>query len=148
MAEETTEAPSPALSPGQTTSAGENTQSLQEQPAEEPAAPGGSSIWDNWLLYAVILFWVWWLFGNKKRKAQKEREKKEKARRESLQKGDGVVTIGRLHGRVVAFTDLTVTIQPDDSHGNLNLVFDRQGIFRVLPRPGEEAETEKAAEDK
>jgi preprotein translocase subunit YajC len=152
MAEETSNAPGnsgnagvPELTQGETTSVGENSQSLQEQPADAPAPQASASIWDNWFLYAVIIFWVWWLFGNKKRKAQKAQEKQDKVRRESLQKGDNIITIGRMHGKVVAFTDNTVTIKPDPSD-EFSLTFDRQAIYRVLPRPGEE--TEKDAEAK
>ncbi|MDR2392416.1 MAG: preprotein translocase subunit YajC [Planctomycetota bacterium] len=149
MAEETSVAPggadisgAPSFTQGggETTSVAENAQATQEQPAGagEPVEQPAASIWDNWLLYAVILFWVWWLFGNKKRKAQKQQEKKEQARRNALQKGDNIVTIGRMHGKVVAFTEDTVTIKPDPGEG-LTMTFDRQAIFRVLPRPGEDA---------
>ena len=81
--------------------------------------------------------WGWWLFTNKKRKAQREEEKKEKERRENIRKGDRLVTIGRLHGVVSGLTDDTVIIKPD-SKSDVTLTFDRQAIHRVMPRPGEE----------
>jgi preprotein translocase YajC subunit len=142
---DTSGAPSFVQSQGETTSVAENAQASQEQPADTGAAEAqpAPSIWDNWLLYAVILFWVWWLFGNKKRKAQKAQEKKEQARRNAIDKGDTIVTIGRMHGKVVAFTEDTVTIKPDPREG-LTMTFDRQAIFRVLPRPGEEKDDEPA----
>lgn len=134
-------APAPVITQGQTTSVGENTQTVQEvQPegavAEETRQP---SIWDNWLLYAVAALWIWYLFGNKKRKNAKAAEKKERERRDTLQKGDNIVTIGRMHGKVVAFTDQSVTIKPDPK-AEYTMTFDRQAIYRVLPRPGEEPE--------
>ena len=150
MAEETTTASGGADAPvsgrDQTTAAGENSQSLQEQPANE-AKEQSSSSWllDNWFLYVVLIFWMWWLSGNKKRKAQKAQEKKERERRNSLRKGDELVTIGRIHGKVVAFTEDTFTLKPDPRN-DLCLVFDRQAVYRVMPRPDEEAtETEAGA---
>lgn len=140
---ETTEggsAPAPVLSEGPTTSVGENTQTLQEQPVlEGEVEQKSSSIFDNWLLWAVAALWIWYLFGNKKRKAQKANEKKERERRDQLQKGDELVTIGRMHGTVVAFTDTTVTVKPDPK-ADYTMTFDKQAIYRVLPRDGEEDE--------
>lgn len=142
---ETTAAPTaadtsavPVIAPGQTTSPGVGAQAVQEQPAApaEEAAPA-AKIWDNWLLYAVAALWLWYLFGNKKRRAAKAAEKKERERRDALQKNDQIVTIGRMHGTVVAFTDATVTIKPDVK-ADYTMTFDRQAIYRVLPRAGEE----------
>lgn len=139
----------PTISEGQNSpSVGQNLQAMEEQPASEEAVQEKtSSIWDNWLLYAVAALWIWYLFGNKKRKAAKAAEKKEAERRNMLQKGDMIVTIGRMHGMVVAFTDTTVTIKPDP-RAEYTMTFDRQGIYRVLPRPGEEEEAAAAAEAK
>ncbi len=134
----------PTISQGQTTSVGENTQAVQEQPAGEQAAQEAPrSIWDNWLLFAVAALWIWYLFGNKKRKAAKAAEKKEAERRNTLEKGDMIITIGRMHGAVVAFTDTTVTIRPDPK-SDYTMTFDRQAIYKVMPRPGEEVAEEPA----
>ena len=133
MAEET-------ITQGQTTAVGQDaTASVVEPIGEQPAAAEaqGGGIFDNWLIYAAIGMWVWWLFTNKKRKAAKKQEKVERDRRSTLEKGDRLVTIGRMHGTVVAYTDDTVTIKPD-SHSDMTMTFDRQAIFRILPRPGEE----------
>lgn len=142
---ETTAAPTaaetpaaPVIAQGQTTSPGVDAQAVQEQPATPAAeAAPAPKIWDNWLLYAVAALWLWYLFGNKKRRAAKAAEKKDRERREALQKNDQIVTIGRMHGTVVAFTDTTVTIRPD-AKAEYTMTFDRQAIYRVLPRPGEE----------
>lgn len=134
--------PSPVITQGQTTSVGENTQALEEQPHNDAAAeqqqqaPG---MFDNWLFYVVIALWVWYIFGNKKRRLAKAQEKKEQQRRESLQKGDNIVTIGRMHGLVVAFTDSTVTVKPDP-RSDYTMTFERNAIARVMPRPDEEVE--------
>lgn len=138
-------APSPVITQGQTTSVGENTQATEEQPYSEGAAeqqqqPG---IFDNWLFYVVIALWVWYIFGNKKRRQAKANEKKEQERRNNLQKGDTVITIGRMHGLVVAVTDTTVTVKPDP-RAEYTMTFDRNAIARVMPRDGEEEEAPAA----
>ena len=140
MAESTESASAaPTISQGETTSVAEGAQTSQEVTGEAAAAERAPSIFDNWLLWAVAALWIWYLFGNKKRKAAKAQEKKERERRESLVKGDNIVTIGRIHGEVIAYTDATVTIKPDPK-ADYTMVLDRQAIFRVLPRPGEEEE--------
>jgi preprotein translocase subunit YajC len=137
-----TEAAAPTIVQGQTTQAGENTEAVVV--AEQTAAPAEEAgLFSNPLLWIVAALWLWFLFGNKKRKAQKAQEKKDQLRRETLQKGDEIVTIGRMHGTVVAFTDATVTLKPD-LKAEYTMTFDRQAIFRVLPRPGEEDESADA----
>ncbi len=143
---ESTEAPSAVIAQGQQTApVGENIEAVVVEPVEGGAAAEAPapSIWSNWLIWAALGMWIWFLFTNKKRKGQKEAEKKERERRENLVKGDKLVTIGRMHGTVVALTDDTVTIKPD-AKSDLTLTFDRQAIYRVLPKPGEEDETEAA----
>ncbi|MCL2000953.1 MAG: preprotein translocase subunit YajC [Planctomycetes bacterium] len=132
-------APATEISQGQTTSVADGAQTMQFQPEQEVPAERPPSIWDNWLLYAVAALWLWYLFGNKKRKAAKAAEKQERERRAGLVKGDNIITIGRMHGQVVAFTDSTVTIKPDPK-ADYTLTFERQAVLRVLPRPGEENE--------
>ncbi len=145
MAESTSDAP--VITQGQTTSAANGAHATEIEPVvtdavQEPAP----SIWSNWLLWAVIAMWIWFLFGNKKRRQAKAQEKQERARREALVKGDKLITIGRMHGTVVGLTDTTVTVKPDPK-SDYTMTFDRQAIFRVLPRPGEEdpAATDAAA---
>lgn len=143
---EANEAPSAVITQGQTTSVGANTEAVVEElsPIDGQAAEPQSSIWNNWLLYAAVGMWVWWLLTNRKRKAQRAQEKKEKERRETLLKGDKLVTIGRMHGTVVAFTDDTVTLRPDGK-SDFTMTFDKQAIYRVLPRAGEEEEAAATA---
>ncbi len=139
----TTPAAAPTISQGQTTAAGQDTHAAEAQPqvlegqATEAKAP---SIWDNWILWAVAALWIYLLFGSKKRRQQKAADKKEAERRNTLQKGDELVTIGRMHGTVVAYTDSTVTVKPD-TKSDYTMTFDRAAIFRIMPRPGEEADT-------
>lgn len=66
----------------------------------------------NWSFFImiVLLFLVMWLFMI--RPQQKKQKEMEKFRKE-LQKGDKVVTIGGIYGKVEAISENTVTIEVD-----------------------------------
>ena len=74
-----------------------------EQAAEEPTfmQKYGS------LFFIVLLIVVFWLFFIR---PQSKKAKEEQKFRESLQKGDKVVTIGGFHGKVTEVKDTTVMI--------------------------------------
>ena len=59
------------------------------------------------LIFIILLVVVFWLFFIR---PQSKKAKEEQKYRESLQKGDKVVTIGGLHGKVVEVKDTTVII--------------------------------------
>lgn len=130
----------PVITQGQTTGVAEGAGAIQGQVETAPeAAQEQPGFFSNPLLWIVAAVWIWFLFGNKKRKAARAQQKKDAERRAALQKGDNIVTIGRMHGNVVAFTDSTVTIKPDPK-ADYTMTFDRQAVYQVLPRPGEEPE--------
>lgn len=137
-------AEAPVITQGQTTSVGADVAALEEQPVEPVQETRQSSIWDNWLLFAVLALWIWYFFGNKKRKLAKAKEKQDQERRERLEKGDEIVTIGRMHATITHVGESTVTVRPDPK-SDYTMTFDRQAILRVLPRPGEETEEDANA---
>ena len=59
------------------------------------------------LFFIVLLIVVFWLFFIR---PQSKKAKEEQKYRDSLQKGDKVVTIGGLHGKVVEVKETTVII--------------------------------------
>lgn len=59
------------------------------------------------LFFIVLLIVVFWLFFIR---PQSKKAKEEQKFRDSLQKGDKVVTIGGFHGRVTEVKDTTVMI--------------------------------------
>ena len=59
------------------------------------------------ILFILLLVVVFWLFFIR---PQSKKAKEEQKFRDSLQKGDKVVTIGGFHGRVVEVKDTTVVI--------------------------------------
>jgi preprotein translocase subunit YajC len=73
---------------------------LQQQPQQ------GGSMWSS-LIFIVLLIVVFWLFFIR---PQSKKAKEEQKFRDSLKKGDKVVTIGGFHGKVVEVKDTTVVI--------------------------------------
>ena len=73
--------------------------------AEGQAQPGGSP-WTS-LVFILMLIVVFWLFFIR---PQSKKAKEEQKFRDSLKKGDKVVTIGGFHGKVVEVKDTTVVI--------------------------------------
>jgi len=61
---------------------------------------------------------------------QQKRQKEEQALRDSLKKGDNVITIGGAYGKVVAVDDKTVTVQLDVS---VKVKFEKAAIRTVVP---------------
>ena len=72
----------------------------------EGQAPQGGSPWGS-LVFILLLIVVFWLFFIR---PQSKKAKEEQKFRDSLQKGDKVVTIGGFHGKVVEVKDSTVII--------------------------------------
>lgn len=92
---------------------------LLEASQPQPAG-GGASMW----IMLILIFVVMWLFMIRpQRKQQKELEKF----RNSLQKGDKVVTAGGIYGTVSEIQDRTVLIKVD---GEVKLRVDKGSIVR------------------
>ena len=72
----------------------------------EGQAPQGGSMWSS-LIFILLLIVVFWLFFIR---PQSKKAKEEQKFRDSLKKGDKVVTIGGFHGKVVEVKEKTVMI--------------------------------------
>ena len=72
---------------------------------QEQVQPGGSP-WSS-LIFILMLIVVFWLFFIR---PQSKKAKEEQKFRDSLKKGDKVVTIGGFHGKVVEVKETTVII--------------------------------------
>jgi preprotein translocase subunit YajC len=84
------------------------------------------------LLFIVVLYLVLIRPQNRRRKEQARMNA-------SLKAGDAVVTIGGLHGEVVAVdgttVDLAVTYDHDGSTPDVVLRYERSAIARLVPSP-------------
>lgn len=77
-------------------------------PAAGQTAAGGSS-W-SFLLMLALMFLVMWLFMIR---PQQKRQKELNAFRDSLKKGDKVVTVGGIYGTVLEVNDNKVMLEID-----------------------------------
>lgn len=77
---------------------------------QQPAAQQGGG-WSG-IIMIVALFIVFWLFFIR---PQNKKQKEAQKFREALQKGDNVVTIGGIHGKVAEVKEATVLITVDNN---------------------------------
>ena len=93
---------------------------LQAAPAGQAPAGGGSMFW----VMIIAMFVIMWFFMIRpQRKQQKELEKF----RNSLKRGDKVVTAGGIYGTVDEIKDRTVIIKVD---GDVKLRVDKNSLVR------------------
>ena len=85
-----------------------NTLSILLQAAQPQQQGGGYSA----LIMIALIFVVFWLFFIR---PQNKKQKEEQKFREALQKGDDVVTIGGIHGKVVEVKATTIMMSVDNN---------------------------------
>jgi preprotein translocase subunit YajC len=76
-----------------------------------PQQGGQQSSWYSFLplILIVVVFYFFFI------RPQMKRSKDQKKFRESLQKGQKIITIGGIHGRIVEIQDTTVTIEVENN---------------------------------
>ncbi len=87
---------------------------------QAPAQQGSS--WSG-LLMIVLIFVIFWLFFIR---PQNKRAKEQQKFRENLKKGDKVVTIGGIHGKVEEVKENTVIVSVDH---NTKIEFEKSAII-------------------
>jgi len=93
---------------------------LMGQPAGGAAANSSSS-WYSFLplILIVVVFYLFFI------RPQMKRSKDQKKFRESLDKGQKIITIGGIHGRIVELQETTVTIEVE---GQVRLRVEKSAI--------------------
>jgi preprotein translocase subunit YajC len=89
-------------------------------PAGQESPSGSSSLLS--FLPIILIILVFYLFFIR---PQMKKSKDQKKFRESLKKGDKVVTIGGLHGRIAEVEETTVVLEVGN---NLRLTFEKSAI--------------------
>ena len=87
-----------------------------------PAAQGGSQ-WSMWIMLALIFVVMWFFMIRPQRKQQKELQNF----RDSLKKGDKVVTIGGIYGTVCEVKETSVLIEVDN---NVKIRVSKQALVK------------------
>ena len=88
----------------------------------QAAAPQGSAL-PTILMFGAIILVMWLFMIRPQRKQQKELNEF----RNSLKKGDKVVTVGGIYGEIVEVSEKTVLIKVD---GDVKLRVDKQGLVK------------------
>ena len=94
--------------------------------AAAPAAQGGGM--SMWIMLALIFVVMWFFMIRPQRKQQKELENF----RNSLKKGDKVVTIGGIYGTVVEIKEESVLIEVDS---NVKIRVSKQALVKDFTDP-------------
>ena len=87
-----------------------------------PAAQGGSQ-WSMWIMLALIFVVMWFFMIRPQKKQQKELQNF----RDSLKKGDKVVTIGGIYGTVCEVKEASVLIEVDN---NVKIRVSKQALVK------------------
>jgi preprotein translocase subunit YajC len=87
-----------------------------------PAAQAGSQ-WSMWIMLALIFVVMWFFMIRPQRKQQKELQNF----RDSLKKGDKVVTIGGIYGTVCEIKEDSVLIEVDN---NVKIRVSKQALVK------------------
>jgi len=102
-------------------------------PKAVPQGRGGGAIWQL-LMPLIIVFVIMYLFVVA---PQRKREKQRRAMLDAISKGDEVVTIGGIYGRVWQLKEKEVVLKVGD---DVKMTFSRGAIARVVK---EDMETKK-----
>lgn len=90
--------------------------------------PQGPGLLENLLLFGGIIA-IFYFFMIR---PQQNKVSEEKKFRDTLKKGDKIVTIGGLHGKIVQIDDITVIVEIDN---HVKLTFDKAAIARFYTEP-------------
>ena len=97
--------------------------------AAAPAAQGSS--WSMWIMLALIFVVMWFFMIRPQRKQQKELQ----IFRDSLKKGDKVVTIGGIYGTVAEIKEDSVLIEVDS---NVKIRVSKQALVKDFTDPSKQ----------
>ena len=92
------------------------------QAAEAAGQPQGGG-WTMWVMLILIIVVMWFFMIRPQRKQQKELQKF----RDSLSKGDKVVTIGGIYGTVVEIKEKTLLLEIDN---NVKIKVDKNSVVK------------------
>ena len=95
--------------------------------AAQAAQPQGGG-WSMWIMLALIFVVMWFFMIRPQRKQQKELQNF----RDSLKKGDKVVTIGGIYGTVSEIKEDSVLIEVDN---NVKIRVSKQALVKDVSDP-------------
>jgi preprotein translocase subunit YajC len=100
-----------------------------------PPQQGGNPMTSFYFIFLIIIVFYFFMIRPQMKKA-----KTEKLFRENLKKGDKVVTIGGIHGKIIEVNDKTFTIDVDN---NVRLKIEKSAISTESTKQFENKPLEK-----
>lgn len=97
--------------------------------AAQAAQPQGGG-WSMWIMLALIFVVMWFFMIRPQRKQQKELQNF----RDSLKKGDKVVTVGGIYGTVCEIKEGTVLIEVDN---NVKIRVSKNALVKDFTEPAQ-----------
>ena len=92
------------------------------QATDGVAPKSGSSM--SMMIMMILILAIFWIFMIR---PQSKQQKELRKFRESLQKGDKVITTGGIYGKIVSTTETTVILQVDE---NTKLTVDKSSLIK------------------
>ena len=91
---------------------------------QDPAAAGGSGMMSLLMIVIIIAIFYFFMIA-----PQQKKQKKINAFRDSLQKGDKVMTAGGIYGRIREIKDNYVMLEIDN---NVTIKIDKNSIYQSM----------------
>ena len=110
--------------------------------AQGQSANGGLG---STLVFFGLMILVLWLFLIR---PQQKRNKEEQKLRENLKKGDRIVTIGGIHGKIVEIQDTTVVIETEGSRMKIEKTAVAQNVTSTVNNDNKKVKIEEPADEK
>lgn len=99
------------------------------------------SMWTTVIMFVAIIAIFYFLII----RPQKKRDKETKAMLDAMKKGDKIITIGGIHGTVVAVKDQSVVVKVDD---NTRIEFTKSAVSTVVNKDAAKANPNKKKDEK
>ncbi|MCB9235943.1 MAG: preprotein translocase subunit YajC [Bacteroidia bacterium] len=112
---------------------------LQAENAAPEAGPNGGMMQMILIGGIIVVFYFFMI------RPQQKRQKEEKKFRESLGKGDRVVTIGGIYGKIVSVDETTVMVEVDSKGTKLRM--DKSAV-KPAPDSGQNTSSDRNSKDK
>lgn len=98
-------------------------------------------MWTTVIMFVAIIAIFYFLII----RPQKKRDKETKAMLDAMKKGDKIITIGGIHGTVVAVKDQSVVVKVDD---NTRIEFTKSAVSTVVNKDAAKANPNKKKDEK
>ena len=93
--------------------------------AQPAATEGGKSSNASMIIFLVLMVFIFYFFMIRR---QRKKEKEAQSFRANLQKGDKIVTIGGVHGKIVEVQEATFTVEME---GGAKMKIEKSAVSHI-----------------